>query len=258
MKYIDIGVNIFDKQFSGKVEEIAIDAKNNDIAMIITGSSMKSSTLASDYIAGKKNIFSTAGIHPHAARTCSENTITELRKLIVNNPGIVAVGECGLDYDRMFSPKDVQKKYFEYQIILAEELDKPLFLHERAAAEDFYHILSRHKNICNRSVVHCFTGDASTVMKYLDLGCYIGITGWICDERRNHDLLEALKYIPIERLMIETDAPYLTPRNINGLSRTNIPSNIKYILSEIAKHKNMEEELLGVEIYKNTKAFFKL
>lgn len=158
----------------------------------------------------------------------------------------------------MFSPANDQRLCFEKQILLAEELNKPLFLHERKAENDFLQIMKQHREICKKSVVHCFTGSKEAAMRYLNLGCYIGITGWICDERRNQELIDAVKIIPIERMMLETDAPYLTPRNVKGLDRVNVPENIFYVAQKIAEIKKVDVDFIIEEIKRNTIDFFKL
>lgn len=288
MRYIDIGVNLFSRQFEGSEDLIVRRAAEAGTGIIITGSSLESSLQASDYVrrrpgrvnnddnntddtvnvttAGTScscvlseiNIYSTAGVHPHDADSCSESALEKLKDAIKANDRIVAVGECGLDYDRMFSPKEDQLFWFERQIEMAEELGKPLFLHERSASEDFCKIMRRHSGICGRSVVHCFTGTRAEAEAYLDMGCMIGITGWVCDDRRNSDLLEALEIIPVDRLMAETDAPYLKPRGIKGLKGPNVPENIKYVVSRIASVKGADEEELAIRLKENTERFFSL
>lgn len=257
LNYIDIGVNLFDKQFKNKEDEIAKNSLDKKIGMIITGCSERSSGLASEYSKEKEGIWSTVGVHPHSARFCNDKTIEKLKNMALENPNVVAIGECGLDYDRMFSLKNEQTFWFERQIELAEELNMPLFLHERSAADDFYKIMKRHKKICPNSVVHCYTGDKGTVLRYLNLGCFIGITGWVCDDKRNKELLDALTVIPVERMMIETDAPYLTPRNLN-LDRVNIPENIVYVAEKVAELKNMDVNEFIQIVYDNTINFFHL
>ncbi len=254
MEYIDIGLNLFSEQFKGKEDIIMENAAKNGVGIIITGSSYQSSMTAAEYVKAHPDVYCTAGVHPHAAKTCTDKVIDEFRTLL-EHPNVVAVGECGLDYDRMFSPKEVQLEWFERQCELAEETGKPLFLHERSAEDDFYDILSKHPGLCSKAVVHCFTGSRKTAQRYLSLGVMIGITGWICDDRRNADLLEAIRIIPPERLMAETDAPYLIPR-IKGLRNPNVPENIKYVVSRIAKEKCASENALKKILLDNTKRFF--
>ncbi len=259
--YIDIGTNLFCEQFAGKEEKIIEGAFKGKCGMIITGSSLKSSLEAVKYISGRKDelpLFSTVGIHPHAARTFSEDVPSKMRTMIEKNPFVVAVGECGLDYDRMFSPKEDQIKAFEKQLDLALELDKPVFLHEREAADDFYDVLKNFPSLCKKAVVHCYTGSRKDAERYLNLGCKIGITGWVCDDRRNADLLDALEAIPAESLMIETDAPYLLPRGIKGLKNPNVPENIRYVCDKVAVLKKMDREEFRKKVFENTVLFFGL
>jgi len=256
IKYIDIGVNLFCSQFKNP-EKILNDAMNEATACILTGSDMQENEKVNSFVR-EHNCYGTAGIHPHNADSAKVSDFERIKEIISGNDRIVAVGECGLDYDRMFSTRENQIRCFEHQLKLAEELNKPLFLHEREAGEDFIARFKNHKDLCSRAVVHCFTGDKELLKKYIDMGFYIGITGWICDERRGSLLREAVKLIPHDRVMIETDAPYLTPRNIKGLSRTNVPQNIKYVAAELAKNMKMSETELRECAFENTKRFFSI
>lgn len=179
-----------------------------------------------------------------------------IEKLITENPKIVAIGECGLDYDRMFSTKENQIRCLEKHIVLAEKLGKPLFLHERNAAEDFTKRFKKHRELCERSVVHCFTGNRETLERYLSMGFSIGITGWICDDRRAKELRDAVRIIPLDRILIETDAPYLTPKNVPGLDRTNVPQNIIYVAKELAAYMKVSEDTLIKHAKQNTEKLF--
>ena len=261
-QYIDIGINLTHRSFNHDREEVVKNAAEKCVfPLIITGTSVRASKTASDYAskssANGTPMYSTAGVHPHDAKSCDEQTISQLRRLS-RLPHVVAIGECGLDYDRDFSPRDVQKKWFAQQISLAKSENMPLFLHERAAFEDFTAILKENRDICNRAVVHCFTGTATELNAYLDLGCYIGITGWVCDERRGTDLRRILKNIPLDRLMIETDAPFLTPRNLRErpTDNRNEPRYLPHIAAEIAGCMGKSVDLIAEETTKNARAFF--
>ncbi|MBQ9894029.1 MAG: TatD family hydrolase [Ruminococcus sp.] len=254
IKYYDIGLNLFCKQFK-QPEEIINRAADNGVSCILTGSDMNSSEKVSNFVENH-SCYGTCGIHPHSADEAKESDFKRIREIVSGNDKIVAVGECGLDYDRMFSAKEAQLRCFEEHIRIAEELGKPLFLHERDASEDFIAIFKEHPDICSRAVVHCFTGDIKTLEKYIDMGFYIGITGWICDDKRGTDLREAVKIIPTDKIMVETDAPYLTPKNVKGLERTNVPENVKYVVRELAKHMELSEEELRQFAIDNTKNFF--
>ncbi|HNZ98294.1 TatD family hydrolase [Ruminococcus sp.] len=182
IKYYDIGLNLFCKQFRDP-EKIIDDAASEEVSCILTGSDMKSSESVNRFVK-THDCFGTCGIHPHSADSAKAEDFQRIREIVSGNDKIVAVGECGLDYDRMFSKRENQICCFEHHIKIAEELEKPLFLHEREATEDFIARFRKHSDICSRAVVHCFTGDKDTLKKYIDMGFYIGITGWICDERR--------------------------------------------------------------------------
>ncbi len=258
MQYIDIGVNLFSKQFR-KIETLVVSqARLNEVGIIITGSSIPSSIQADAYTKENRDVYCTVGVHPHDAKSCDEYTIGTLRELAKGNPNVVAIGECGLDYDRMFSRKEVQLHWFEEQIKLAKELNLPLFLHEREASHDFFEVLKKYPQQAQRAVVHCYTGNRETAEKYLKLGCMFGVTGWINDTRRNQDLLEALQSIPMDRIMVETDAPYLLPRGVKGLKNPNVPVNVEYVVETLALVKGIKKEECRKQVLENTLAFFHL
>ena len=258
---IDIGLNLMHSSFKKDKVEIIEEAKKVGVnQFIITGTNIHSSHMAREYASKYPNtLFSTSGVHPHDAKTCNGHTIFELEK-IAKEDCVVAIGECGLDYNRNFSPQDLQRKWFEAQVQLAETLDMPLFLHEREAHKDLYKILSKHDEVVEKSVVHCFTGTKEEAQNYIDLGCYIGITGWICDMKRGRDLQEAVSVIPPEKLMIETDAPFLIPKNFDKKPKKNRnePKYLPHILKTIAICMGIDSEELALQVTKNTKEFFKI
>lgn len=254
MKYYDIGLNLFCKQFP-EPEKIIREAGNCGVCCILTGTDAKENRQIDEFVKTHE-AFGTAGIHPHNADRAKQEDFQEIERILSENPKVVAVGECGLDYDRMFSTKENQIRCLEKHIVLAEKLDKPLFLHERSAADDFVKRFKKHPAVCEKSVVHCFTGDKATLDKYLSMGFSIGITGWICDEKRSKELREAVRLIPLDRILVETDAPYLTPKNVSGLGRVNIPGNIVYVVRELAKHMKVEEDILTEYARKNTERIF--
>lgn len=255
--YYDIGLNLFGNQFKNP-EEIIKNAFNQQVACILTGTSPKVNKEINGFVATHDFVYGTTGIHPHNADKAKKEDFELMEEIILSNSKIVAVGECGLDYDRMYSTKENQIRCLEKHINLAEKLGKPLFLHERSAAEDFIKRFKKHNDICKRSVVHCFTGSENVLEQYLELGFSIGITGWICDDKRGKDLQKAVKIIPLDRILIETDAPYLTPKNVSGLSRINVPENIIYVARELARHMNVSEEELVKRARENTERLFSL
>lgn len=259
MTLIDIGANLthdsFDKDRKNVIQS-AIDAGVK--TMIVTGSSMacsqKAYALTQEF---PETLYSTVGIHPHHASEYTGETEDLIRELIQHKK-VVAIGETGLDYFRDISPREAQVFSFEQHIKLAIETNTPLFLHQRDAHKDFYPIIKEHRDhLCNL-VVHCFTDSKEALFDYLDLDCHIGITGWICDERRGLHLRELVKSIPEKRLMIETDAPYLIPRDLKLKTRRNEPKHLPHISRVIANLKSMDEEDFSEQIVKTTKKFFNL
>jgi TatD DNase family protein len=242
--------------------------------LIITGNSIESSTEAEAYAAshtGLVHLYTTAGVHPHNAKTWDAAAQAALLKLVsftTPQGGIVAIGECGLDYNRNFSPQDAQQKCFADQLELAAQLVKPVFLHTRDAFEDFLAILKQYRAQLPGVVVHCFTGEAAELEAYLALDCYIGITGWVCDERRGGHLQPLLRRIPADRLLLETDAPYLLPRNLarqekkprraGGKSGRNEPQFLPHIAAFAAEILGKTPEQLAAQTSANAARLFNL
>lgn len=254
MKYYDIGLNLFCRQFSDP-EKIIADAEKEGVKCILTGSDTEENILVEGFVRSHQ-LWGTAGIHPHNADHAGENDYEIIEKCISGNKRIVAVGECGLDYNRMFSTRENQLECLKRHIEISQKYNKPMFLHEREAADDLTACFEKYPDICRRSVVHCFTGSKDTLERYLDMGFFIGITGWICDDRRAGELREAVTVLPLDRVLLETDAPYLTPRNIKGLDRVNVPQNIKYVAAELAKYMGVSEEELAAAARSNTERLF--
>jgi TatD DNase family protein len=178
----------------------------------------------------------TAGVHPHHAADLDAAQLQAIAEL-AQRPEVVAVGECGLDYFRNFSPREAQLKAFTEQLELAVQLRKPVFLHQRDAHEDFLAVLRRYRQQLVGGVAHCFTAGIDEARAYLEMDLHIGITGWICDERRGHHLREVVKHIPADRLLIETDAPYLLPRDLQPKPQTrrNEPMYLPHVLMALAE-----------------------
>jgi TatD DNase family protein len=234
---IDIGVNLAHRSFEPDRKEVIERAFIADVrAMVITGSNVDSSREAQQIArAYPGRLFTTAGVHPHDSRNCGPDTIATLREM-AQLEEVVAIGECGLDFNRNYSPPPVQGKWFAEQVALAEEVRLPLFLHERDARTKFCEILEATRRNCP-AVLHCFTGTGEELKAYLDLGLHIGITGWICDERRGTHLRELVRNIPADRLMIETDAPFLLPRDLPHKPKhgRNEPAFLPHVLRAVAE-----------------------
>jgi TatD DNase family protein len=259
VQLIDIGANLTHPAFHADLHEVLARAARAEVAQIVvTGTSVPESVAALALAKAHGNVFCTAGVHPHHARECDQATIPALR-VLAQQPRVVAIGECGLDYNRNYSPHPDQAKWFEAQVDLAIELRKPLFLHSRDAFPDFSNLLRSKKNL-TPAVAHCFTGEKAELRAYLDLGLYIGVTGWICDERRGRHLLELVGEIPADRLMLETDSPYLTPRDLRPQpkARRNEPAHLPHILRTIARALGKPPERVAEETTRNARAFFGL
>ena len=265
MKLIDIGINLMNPSYDRDRDGVAEAALEAGVSpLVITGSGERSSLAAALYASSYNlkhpgALYTTAGVHPHEAKSCGNGTIDLLRE-IAREKGAKAIGECGLDYNRDFSPRDVQRRWFVKQAELAAELSLPLFLHERDAFTDFSIILREYITGVSAAVVHCFTGTGEELEHYLSLGCYIGITGWICDERRGKHLRELVKIIPADRLMLETDGPFLLPRDlpVKAKNKRNESKYLPHIALTIARLLGKDPEKLAKETFANTKRFFGL
>lgn len=257
---IDIGLNLAATQFDKDRADVIRRAREVGVErMIVTGSSRKSSEdalkLAKQY---PGVLYSTMGVHPHEAQDCNDETLAWFRTQVQLHPEIVAIGECGLDFDRNFSPRSLQEKWFEAQLRLAAEFQKPVFLHDRSASQRVVEILTPYLPQLPKVVIHCFTGTRHELETYLRLGCYIGITGWVCDERRGKELQSIVKIIPLDRLMIETDAPYLFPRNAPKRLSRNEPQYLPYVLQMLSQCMAVPEEEIARATTRNACEFFGL
>jgi TatD DNase family protein len=256
---VDIGINLSHKQFGADRAAVVARARAAGVRrMLVTGTSV-ASTRAAIALAREHPgvLFATAGIHPHDASTASPPALAELAEL-ARSPEVRALGECGLDFDRDFSPRPAQEAAFEAQLDLAAELRRPLFLHERAAHDRFLAILARARPRLGAAVVHCFTGGARELDAYLAHDLHIGITGWICDERRGAALRPLVARIPADRLMIETDAPFLLPPAEKARGRRNEPAFLVHVLEAVARAAGRPAEQVAAETTRTAEKFFGL
>jgi TatD DNase family protein len=237
MQLIDIGANLGHTSFAHDLPEVIARAQQANVAgMVVTGASAEGSVMALEIAKRYPGyLYATAGMHPHHASeydAFAESLFADL----LRDPRVLAAGECGLDYNRNFSPAADQQFAFERQLALAIAAKKPVFLHQRDAHADFMAILRNARPHLRGAVVHCFTGTNAELDDYLALDCHIGITGWICDERRGLHLQDSVKRIPSDRLMLETDAPYLLPRTLKPLpkDRRNEPKFLPHIVAAVA------------------------
>jgi TatD DNase family protein len=260
-KLIDIGANLTHDSFNKDREVILQRAFDAGVSrIIVTGTTLESSQDAVQLSRSYPGcLYATAGVHPHHAGKVDEVTLTGLQELAAD-PSIVAIGECGLDYFRNYSPRDTQLDAFEKQLALAAGTDKPVFLHQREAHDDFTSLLKNFLSQIPGGVAHCFTGDRDEMKTYLDMGLYIGITGWICDERRGEALRDAARYLPLDRVLLETDAPYLLPRDLQDKpsGRRNEPSVLPHVLHAVASCMKQPVEAVVNATTQNTELLFRL
>ncbi len=262
---IDIGVNLSNSRFEKDRPEVLQRARDAGIEkLILTGTSVSESQSVvelcrqfTDQFPGM--LYATAGIHPHDAKSLNRETIATL-KALATEQYVVAIGEMGLDFNRNFSTPAQQEKAFEAQLELAAELQLPVFLHERDAAERQLQILRTYRDHLVDAVTHCFTGSREALYGYLDLDMYIGITGWVCDDKRGTGLQGLVADIPLQRLMVETDAPYLLPKNMPEppKGKRNEPAFLPWVVSKIAEQREESAEELAQQTSDNSLRFFRL
>jgi len=260
MQWIDIGVNLTHDSFGPDREAVIARARAAGVAqMIATGTDLASSAAAAALARAHPGVlFATAGVHPHHASQLHASDLPALRALL-QQPEIVAGGECGLDYHRNYSPRAAQLQAFEWQLQLSADCGKPLFLHQRAAHEDFIAVLRSQRHRWS-GVAHCFTGDAGELEQYLELGLSIGITGWFNDERRGSHLTALVARVPESRLLLETDAPYLLPRDLapKPASRRNEPMYLPHIGAAVARARGESVESCAAHTSAHARALFGL
>lgn len=261
MELIDIGANLAHDSFDEDRDAVLARAEKAGVTrLIVTGSSTESNKQAlvlARSSAGR--LFATAGMHPHHASDYSDAVDASIRRQ-VEATEVVAVGECGLDYFRDISPRPRQREAFERQLAIGAESGLPVFLHQRDAHEDFVAILAKWLPKISRAVAHCFTGDREALETYLEMGLYIGITGWICDERRGAHLQDIVSLIPDDRLMLETDAPYLLPRSLTPKPKTrrNEPAYLTEVLRVVASSRDQTPEHVAAMSSRTAEVFFAL
>ena len=261
MQLIDIGANLGHESFTRDLDAVLERARAAGVArIIITGASREGSLRARELAHAHPNLlYATAGVHPHHADEYGDDTDDLLREL-QRDPRVLAVGETGLDYHRDFSPRPLQRRAFERQLAIAADSGKPLFLHQRDAHADFMALMKNFDGRIGPAVVHCFTGTDAELDDYLKAGWHIGITGWLCDERRGLHLRELVKRIPADRLMIETDSPYLLPRTVrpHPSHRRNEPMYLAHIIEELARDRGEAVEVTAAATVATARKFFRL
>jgi len=258
---VDIGANLTHTSFDEDRADVLQRANEAGVArMIVTGSTNQGSIDAARLAETEPGrLYATAGVHPHHAAAFDQSSI-DLITALAANESVVAIGECGLDYFRNFSPRSAQLEAFRSQLDIAAATTLPVFLHQRDAHDDFVEVLEPMLPRISRAVAHCFTGEGESLREYLAMGLWIGITGWICDERRGAHLHDIVAAIPDDRLLIETDAPYLMPRTIRPKPKTrrNEPAFLAEVLRVVSEARGQSEEHVARITTENAIRFFDL
>ncbi|TDF35746.1 hydrolase TatD [Alteromonadaceae bacterium M269] len=262
MSWFDVGINLTDRRFEKRIDDLLSHSANADVSHLLAiGTSLEDSLDTLDLIREKTSrtitIKSTAGFHPHNAKLMKDGDSESLAALL-NQPEVVAIGECGLDFNRNFSPPDVQLRVFETQLELASDLKLPIYLHERDAFEHQIQLLRKYSSAAANGLVHCFTGNVEQLNHYLELGLSVGITGWVCDPERGKELREALKELPLDKLLLETDAPYLAPKDIRPRPKYNQPSLLPHIAQTVADIKHISVGELKEQSFANACRLFSI
>ena len=263
MELIDIGANLAHDSFDADRDAVLARARAAGVVqLVVTGSSLDSTRHAIELARQHPGtLYATTGLHPHHASEWNDELAARFRELAAA-PQVVSLGECGLDYNRNYSTPMDQRRAFAAQLQMAIDLRKPLFLHQRDAHDDFLAMLREHRPQLGAVVVHCFTDTRDALRDYLALDCHIGITGWICDERRGRHLIDAVADIGDERLMLETDAPYLLPRTapkaLVGANRRNEPALLRYVLDAVAQARGQSADTVARLSTANARRFFAL
>lgn len=254
--WCDVGVNLFSRQFDADRHEVIQRAEAAGVNhMLLIASDLAEAGLNIDWCRQYSQCRTSAGIHPHQASAASDGWQQQLSTLL-QQPEVVAVGECGLDFNRDFSPRPTQQQVFAEQLQLAKQSRKPVYLHERDAFNSQLAILKEQQ--ISHGVAHCFTGNTAQLRAWLDLGLYIGITGWVCDERRGQELQQAVAYIPPDRILLETDAPYLLPRTLKPrpAGGRNEPALLEAIAKQVANLKGCSLSELALQCWQNSQKLF--
>lgn len=257
---VDIGANLTHESFARDCDAVIARARAANVStLILTGTDREHTEQAVELARRTPGLYATAGIHPHDASRWHESLRHAMRELH-RQPQVVAVGECGLDFNRNFSTPASQERAFEAQLELAVESGLPLFIHERDAGQRMLEMLRAWRDDITEAVIHCFTGERETLYGYLELDLHIGLTGWLCDERRGHHLRELVRDIPLERLMVETDCPYLLPRNLPAKlkGRRHEPALLPWIVREIAYWRGNDEREIARATTATARRFFRL
>jgi len=251
--YFDTHAHYCDKRFDEDRDELLGSMPEGGVSLILnSGSSLRSSRMSLDLADKYPFVYASVGVHPHDSKSMDDGTVSVLEKLLTH-PKAMAVGEIGLDYHYDFSPRDVQKKRFREQLELARRMELPVIIHEREALQDTLDAVREYRDLTG--VFHCFSGSWETAKIILDLGWYISFTGVITFKNARR-ALEVVEKMPAERMMLETDCPYMAPDPMRG--RRNSSLYLPYIAEKIAEVRGISVDEVAELTTENGKRFFRI
>lgn len=250
---IDSHAHLDDERFDEDRDLVIKSLKDNGIDLVINvGADLQTSINSVDLAEKYDNIYAAVGVHPHSAKEMDENTIQVFKELAKKDK-VIAIGEIGLDYYYDNSPRDVQRKWFIEQIKLAKELNLPIIIHTRDAAKETFDILKEAQDGSLRALLHCYSGSIEMALDYIKLGFYISLGGPVTFKSANIPK-EVAQAVPLDKLIIETDSPYLTPEPYRG--KRNEPKHVKHVAETISELRGISFEELVSATSKNTKELF--
>ena len=258
MNIFDSHCHLDDKSYAKDLEAVVERARNAGVTrMMSIGIDRRTSVQAVSLAQARQGVYASVGVHPHDVKNCSDATLRDLEDL-AQNQKVRAWGEIGLDFNRMYSPQKDQEKWFERQLEIAGRLEFPMIFHERDSNGRFLAILKNQGQAHINGVVHCFSGNRHELEQYLALGLHIGITGIVTLKGRGAQLRQLVPGIPADRLLVETDAPYLAPEPENKSIRRNEPAFVKSVLLKLAEVRNDDTEALAKTVWENTCRLYNL
>jgi TatD DNase family protein len=258
MNLFDSHCHLDDSSYQDDLDEVLIRARAAGVAHMMTiGVTLRTSRLAVELAEKQPGVYASVGVHPHDAHECSDEILNQLIAL-TRHPEVRAWGETGLDFNRMHSPREEQEKWFVHQLETAVDLGLPMIFHERDSQGRFLELLQSCPPPAGAAVIHCFSGTRAELTRYLDMGYYIGITGIVTLKERGGFLRRLVPLIPSDRLLVETDAPYLTPQPQRRRLRRNEPAFVRSVLLKLAEVRRADSAELAQIVFENTCRLYRI
>ncbi len=258
MNLFDSHCHLDDPSYQSDFDAVLDRAQAAGVSRMMTiGVTLRTSRMAVNLAETRPGVYASVGIHPHDAHECSDDILDRLI-VLARSPAVRAWGEAGLDFNRMHSPRDEQEKWFVHQLEAAAELGLPMIFHERDSQGRFLELLQTCPPPAGGAVIHCFSGTRAELTRYLDMGYYIGITGIVTLKERGEPLRRLISLIPSDQLLVETDAPYLTPQPERRRSRRNEPAFVRSVLLKLAEVRREDPAELARIVFANTCRLYRI